>query len=85
MSRAQSMAMMDAAQPMPDRLTVRMSDRNLKWRTIRALSDGTGANAEQLTIRASIYREHTSRAFSRKFSFVPFFSLVPCMCMMWLL
>ncbi len=53
MSRAMSTPMTDAAQPMPDRLKVRMSCLNLKWLTIFADREGVGLNAEQFTIRPS--------------------------------
>lgn len=60
MSLAMSMAMTDAAQPMPDRLKERMLCLNLKWFTIFADREGVGLNAEQFTISASICRQHQS-------------------------
>ena len=53
MSLDKSMAMTEAAQPMPERLKVRMLLLNLKWFTTAADSDGVGLNAEQWTISAS--------------------------------
>lgn len=57
-SRAISMAMTDAAQPMPDRLKARMLCLNLKWLTILAEREGVGLKAEQLTIRPSTCKQH---------------------------
>lgn len=53
MSLATSTAMTEAAQPMPDRLTVRMLGLNLKCRTTAADREGVGLKAVQLTIRPS--------------------------------
>ena len=54
MSLAMSTEMTEAAQPMPDRLTVRMLDLNLKCLTTAADSDGVGLKAVQLMMRPSI-------------------------------
>ena len=53
-SMARSTPMTDAAQPMPDRLKVRMLLLNLKWFTTAADRDGVGLKAEQFTIKPSI-------------------------------
>ena len=55
-SMARSTPMTEAAQPMPERLKVRMLCLNLKWFTTAADSDGVGLKAEQLTMRPSICR-----------------------------
>ena len=54
MSLAMSTEMTEAAQPMPDRLTVRMLDLNLKCFTTAADREGVGLKAVQLTISPSI-------------------------------
>ena len=48
-----SMAMTEAAQPMPPRWYVLMLCFILKWFTTAADSDGTGLNVQQLVISAS--------------------------------
>jgi len=58
-SCARSMAMTDAAQPMPPRWYVLMACLNLKWLTTAADSEGTGLNVQQLVMSAS-----TSRGFT---------------------
>ena len=58
MSLAMSTEMTEAAQPMPDRLTVRMLDLNLKCLTTAADSDGVGLKAVQLMMRPSICGAH---------------------------
>ena len=50
--------MTEAAQPMPDRLKVRMLSLNLKWFTTAADSEGVGLKAEQFTIRPSTCAQH---------------------------
>ncbi len=55
-SMARSTPMTEAAQPMPERLKVRMLCLNLKWFTTAADSDGVGLKAEQFTMRPSICR-----------------------------
>ena len=68
MSRAMSTPMTDAAQPIPDRLKVRMSCLNLKWLTIFADREGVGLNAEQFTIRPSTCQNaHNPRHADWKF------------------
>ena len=51
--------MTEAAQPMPERLKVRMLCLNLKWFTTAADSDGVGLKAEQFTMRPSICSAQT--------------------------
>jgi len=54
MSLAMSTAITEAAHPMPDRLTVRMLDLNLKCLTTAADREGVGLKAVQLTMSPSI-------------------------------
>ena len=58
MSLAMSTEMTEAAQPMPDKLIVRMLDLNLKCLTTAADSDGVGLKAVQLMMRPSICGAH---------------------------
>ena len=58
MSLAISTEMTEAAQPMPDRFTVRMLDLNLKCRTTAAEREGVGLKAVQLMISPSICTAH---------------------------
>lgn len=60
MSLAMSTEMTEAAQPMPDRFTVRMLDLNLKCFTTAADREGVGLKAVQLTISPSICEAHCS-------------------------
>lgn len=61
MSLARSMAMTEAAQPMPDRLNVRTVLGSLKWFTTAADRLGVGAYPQQLTITPPICSAASAR------------------------
>lgn len=63
---ARSTPMTEAAQPMPERLKVRMLCLNLKWFTTAADSDGVGLKAEQFTMRPSICRAQNLLSLAAK-------------------
>ena len=61
-SCARSMAMTEAAQPMPERLKVRMLLLNLKWLTTAADSEGVGLKAEQFTMSPSTCKQRPGQS-----------------------